>query len=144
MGRYYNKTRSPIATTLRDGTSGYFPPKKWVTLTQEQEGVSALVQFVKKGILARREDKVEKTPLSLFEPPVVIDPSTSVVDFTPKLAPEPEIDVHVDVPIVPVQASEDADRTSPSDEVSENTIASEGQVDTESKTTKRFKSRRRG
>ena len=150
MGRYYNKTRSPISTTLRDGTTGYFPSKKWITLSSEQEGVSALAQWVNKGILVRRPDKVASVmpaPAPVAAPVIAPAPAPAPVAPTPPVVeptPEPEIDVHVDTTITPEETSADVDRTSISDEVGENTIALEGETDTESKTTKRSKSRRRG
>jgi len=144
MARYYNKTRSPISASLRDGGSAYFPPKKWVTLTKEQEGSAAVVEYVRKGILARREARKPAVegpppPPKAPEPP---KPAASVPAVPVVEVGVPVADVHVDVSIEAEKPSEDADRTSTSDGVSEESVASEGSADTESRTTRRSKSRK--
>ena len=148
MARYFNKTRSPLTAPLRDGSTGYFASKQWVTLTKLQEGTAAVTHLVKKGMLIRREDKAilhsplaAAPPLPEAEPPKPPPPPPVVVEIS-----SPEV-VHVDVTIEATieaeEASEDVDPTSLSDEVDENTVASEDETDTESRTTRRSKARRR-
>lgn len=148
MAKYYNKTRSPVSAPLRDGSSGYFAPKQWVVVTKEQEGSSALVHLTKKGILIRREEKVSPSlpappvsPPRAPEPPKPPPPPPVVVEVS---APVPVAYVHVDVDIAGEESTIESDRTSPDDEVDENSVASEDETDTESKTSKsRSKSRGR-
>jgi hypothetical protein len=148
MARYFNKTRSPLTAPLRDRSTGYFASKQWVTLTKEQEGTAAVVHLVKKGMLIRREAKVIRPslPVALQAPPEVepskpVPPPPAVVEI-----PAPAV-VHVDTTIEATieaeEVSEDVDPTSLIDEVDENAVASEDGTDTESKTTRRSKARRR-
>lgn len=154
MAKYYNKTRTPLSATLRDGSTAYFAPKRWTKLTPAQEGAAAVIQLVKKGFLARRADAVP-APVEVPKPepaPAAPEPAPVPEPVLPK-APEPpepvaevvvEVQpVHVDVPPELIETSLDADHTSLSDEVSEESVASEESTDTESKTTRRSKSRRR-
>jgi len=62
MASYYNKTRSPRAATLRDGSSQSFPPRKWVEVPEELEGSPELVRLYKLRILARRAPKPDPEP----------------------------------------------------------------------------------
>lgn len=151
MAKYFNKTRSPFSAPLRDGSTAYFAPKKWVVVTKDQEGTAALVQLVKKGLLVRREVAAVAAPAPApvpvvaptpkVEPTKPPPPPPAVVEIPP---PEPETDVHVDVTIEAEESFSDDDPTSLSAEVDENTVASEDEIDTESKATRRTKPRRRG
>lgn len=57
MGRYYNTMRTPVAATLRDGSSACFMPKRWTTLADAQEGAPQVGEYVRKGILKYRPDR---------------------------------------------------------------------------------------
>ena len=143
MGRYYNKTRSPLSASLRDGGSGYFAPKTWVSLSKEQDGSAAVVQLVKKGFLAYRPDPVEapEPPKAPEPPPEPVAPVVVVQERIEEIhLPEVPAD-HVDVlvPDVPEESDPFIEV-----EADENTVALDPDPDTESKASRRSKSRRRG
>lgn len=159
MGRYYNKTRSPLSATLRNGETAFFAPKKWVELAKEVEGSAAVLELRRKGFLAYKPDKAPKAPAPAApteipakedatfpkapEPPLpepVVEPVA--VDVPEPMSPVEiveETPVHVDTPISWDETSADADHTSLNSEVDEESLASDGSTDTESKRSKRRK-----
>ena len=156
MGQFYNKLRSPVAASLGDGSSVSFPPKKWTRLSREQEGAAQVLQYVKKGILAYKPDPkpaapppppvVEVNPENLEMAPV---PSPVSVDLTPVAkdpVPVEQDPVPIEDPspassdhVVAVPEGDEADFETSDD----NSVASDTEVDTSSKTTRRSKTRRR-
>ena len=53
MADYYNKTRGPLAVTLRRGGSMSVGPKAWCFIEAADEGSESLTDLVRKGFLVR-------------------------------------------------------------------------------------------
>lgn len=53
MVGYFNKTRSVITVSLKNGESAVIAPKKMLTVTSEQDGSASLHAMVRRKLLAR-------------------------------------------------------------------------------------------
>lgn len=59
MGRYYNRSRSPVSLALPDGRSVGVAPKSWIEVDSASEGAPDLIAKVSRGDLVA--SKLNKT-----------------------------------------------------------------------------------
>jgi hypothetical protein len=68
MAGYFNKTRGPIAVTLKTGESASIGPKKTLVVTAAQDGSSQLHAMVRRGYLVRLPDASPPAPAPVSAP----------------------------------------------------------------------------
>jgi hypothetical protein len=88
MARYYNKSRGPLALTLRDGRCTVARPKEWIEIEPRDEGSSSVIFYRRKGVLHRAPDSSE-APVEA-SPPEVPEPGVPQPTESVKAEPEPE------------------------------------------------------
>lgn len=84
MARYFNKTRSPVNVSLKDGSPLFIGRKAVVDIEPGQDGSASLHAAVRRGLLIRLKVEV---PRQLDEEPVLVGTSSP---STPELELEPE------------------------------------------------------
>lgn len=62
MGRYFNKTRTPLAATTTKGRGVSFPSRGWAYVPIDEESSQGIQTYLRKGMLARA-DAVEDLEL---------------------------------------------------------------------------------
>ena len=55
MGRFFNKTRTPLAASTSKGRSISFPSRGWAYVPIDEESSQAIQSYVRKGLLARAD-----------------------------------------------------------------------------------------
>jgi hypothetical protein len=142
MGRFYNKTRTPLSATTSKGKSVTFPPRGWAYVPIDEESSQAIQVYVRKGVLARADDPQDVAILAGLKPaaPAVVAAPKSVIR-----APEPVL-----APVVETSRSEQdpegvSIETAVEQEVSDTdteSVASDGQTVADSPSRKRRENRR--
>jgi len=55
MGRFFNKTRTPLSASTSKGRSITFPSRGWAYVPITEESSQAIQSYVRKGVLARAD-----------------------------------------------------------------------------------------
>ena len=82
MASYYNKTKGPVAVSLRRGNSVVVGPKRWAVISPEDEGHESLQRAVIKGFLVRSAAEAVAPVVEASVPAPTI-PEAAPVDVKP-------------------------------------------------------------
>jgi hypothetical protein len=82
MGRFFNKTRTPLSASTTKGNAITFPPRGWAYVPINEESSQAIQTYVRKGLLARAEAPEDEALLAAAAAPVRVP-----VKVAPPVAP---------------------------------------------------------
>lgn len=142
MGRFYNKTRTPLSATTSKGRSVSFPSRGWAYVPVDEESSQAIQIYVRKGVLARADDPQDIAILAGTQPaaPAVVAAPKAVI-LTPEPVPEPVVETlssEQDPTDTSIETTVEQEVSDPGAE----SVASDGQSVADSHSRKRRENRR--
>lgn len=142
MGRFYNKTRTPLSATTSKGKSVSFPSRGWAYVPVDEESSQAIQAYVRKGVLARADDPKDVEILAGIKPssPVVVAALKPVIR-----APEPVPELVAEEPSAEQDPTDTSIETAVKQEVSDTdteSVAPDGHTVADSHSRKRRENRR--
>jgi len=106
MGRYYNKTRTPLAASTTKGNVITFPSRGWAYVPITEESSQSIQAQVRKGLLVRA-DAPEDFALLTPQPVAKLAPAPAPVVQEARSAPTSVVETPADEPKDPTDVVED-------------------------------------